>query len=71
MGAVRKHSVFGDYYYCISQGDKPSSSELCEIANYNTLWKKYLSSLGWGDLPTEKGFEEWLTKNGVEVEKQC
>lgn len=52
---TRRHSVFGDYVI----GNEPENVHK-EIADYNTLWKKYTSACGWGSIPTEKGFEKWL-----------
>ena len=66
----RKHSIFGDYI--LVDKKPPSAGELkdahAEIVNYNALWGKYISVVvgkwGIGSLPTEKGFAEWLQKQG-------
>jgi len=64
---VRKHGIFGDYIFVDKKSPPPNDElkeALTEIADYNVLWRKYVSTISgkWGGILTKKDFSKWLQK---------
>ena len=59
--AILDDAVFQTFFGRKSNAHFPIVDSLDDAA-YSNLFNQYTHSLGWGCIPTEKGFAEWLNK---------